>query len=297
MADNPFPFLGQALVQGSALARLGSLDLLEKSIAKSLNTLRLRPGRRNAAAVHDDMQRALIAGLAQAGEPGYRLPASALERVVENSRSSDMIDAALKKASQAHAEALLQAGISESAFEILQSWVEVMVDTRVMQQRIELQRAMGSLEAEMASHQARPALQEDPVRPLSAAQLGMMLGGISDERVRQRERAGELFSVLRPGRKRGREYPVFQAWAGVEGEPLTRVLLALRPASNVAIYGFFTSPTDELGGLTPIEIMIGRLTSMRVIDQGARELLDAAEDERLHAVLRAAESYATSLEA
>ena len=79
--------------------------------------------------------------------------------------------------------------------------------------------------------------------------------------MRVRERAGELFSVLRTGRKRGREYPAFQAWSGIAGKPLAKVLAALGSASGAVAYGFFTSPTDLLGGVTPIEVLIGKLTN------------------------------------
>jgi hypothetical protein len=99
------------------------------------------------------------------------------------------------------------------------------------------------------------------VQPLSAAGLGRELGGLSDETVRQRERKGELVSVLRPGRKRGREYPVFQTGPGIAGSPLTQVLAARESASGTAAYGFFTSPSDLLGGLTPIEALTGKLTN------------------------------------
>jgi hypothetical protein len=260
--------------------------------AKSLS--KLRPGR-NLTAVHEVMQRALLTGVLTSEEPMPSISRSSLERALENSRSSNLIDDALQTASRAHAEALQNAGISGSAFELLQSWVEVMVDARVMQRQLELQRALGSLHEEMQVQQAS-VLKEDPVQALSAAELGKALG-VSDERVRQRERAGELFSILRPGRKRGREYPAFQSWPGVEGEPQTRVLRALRPASNAAVYGFFSSPMARLGGLTPIEIMVGRMTSARAVDPAARELLDAPPDERLEVVLKAAESYIAILEA
>jgi len=39
------------------------------------------------------------------------------------------------------------------------------------------------------------------------------------------------------------------------------VLAALESASGTAAYGFFTSPSDLLGGLTPIEALTGKLTN------------------------------------
>ena len=137
----------------------------------------------------------------------------------------------------------------------------------------------------------------NPVEPLTAAQLGQSLGDLGDESVRQRERAGKLFSVLRPGRKRGREYPAFQAWPGIVGEPLERVLSALGPASGANAYGFFTSPTDLLGGLTPIEVMLGKPLSSRKLEREATQLLSSASPERLTSVEKAAAAIAAQLSA
>lgn len=61
-------------------------------------------------------------------------------------------------------------------------------------------------------------LGDDPMRGFYAVELGSSLGSPSDETVRQRERAGELFSVLRPGRGLCREYPAFQAWPATPGQ-------------------------------------------------------------------------------
>jgi len=115
--------------------------------------------------------------------------------------------------------------------------------------------------------------------------------------VRLRERAGELFSVLRPGRKRGREYPAFQAWPGIAGKPLAQVLAALGPARGAAAYGFFTSPTDLLGGRTPIEELTGKLTIARDLEAEVQELLSAEAAERQRAVEDAAHAYAATLAA
>ncbi|WP_157360078.1 hypothetical protein [Caldimonas brevitalea] len=129
---------------------------------------------------------------------------------------------------------------------------------------------------------------------LSASDLGRALGGLSDETVRQRERAGELFSILRPGRKRGREYPAFQAWTGIAGEPLNRVLAALGRPNGPSAYLFFTSPIDLLGGLTPIEALLGRLPLARDLEPEAADLLGRTAEERLSSVLRAAEAEAAT---
>lgn len=46
---------------------------------------------------------------------------------------------------------------------------------------------------------------------------------VSAETVRRRTLARTLLAVLGPGRKRGREYPMFQAWSGIAGAPLEAV--------------------------------------------------------------------------
>jgi hypothetical protein len=255
----------------------------------------LKPGRRGCAAVHEEMQRLVLTNAVLMELPPEASP-SAAAAVVQHLRPSHVIDDALQKTTQAHLEALTQAGIPSSVLELLQSWVEVTVDARVVQRQIELKRAVDSVQGEIALHEP-VAPPPDPAQPLTAAELGRALGGLSDETVRQRERAGELFSILRPGRKRGREYPAFQAWAGIAGEPLARALAALGPTSSTGAYGFFTAPTDLLGGLSPIEALIGRLTASRELDAQTQQLLAAAPAERLRAVIEAAQAHAAMLAA
>jgi hypothetical protein len=273
-------------------ARAG-LDQLEQAVADTL--VRLKPGRRGSAVVHEEMQRLVLTN-AVLMELSPQISAAAAAAVVQQLRPSSVIDDALKKTSQAHVEALGQAGVPPSVLELLQSWVEVTVDARVVQRQIALKRAIDSLQGEMVLQDPLSPT-ADPVQALSAAELGQALGGLGDETVRQRERAGELFSVLRPGRKRGREYPAFQAWAGIAGQPLADVLKALGAASSTAAYGFFTSPTDLLDGLTPIEAMLGRATTSRTLDASALRLLSGTPADRLEAVIKAAEAQAALLAA
>lgn len=243
----------------------------------------------------DQLERAVTDTLAEF-EPGHRNTTAGVDAAARHQlRSGKVIDEALKKTTQAHVEALGEAGLPPPVLELLQSWVEATVDARVLQRQIELARS--ELAPGEFALQAPAAPAPDPTEALSASALGQALGGLSDETVRQRERAGELFSILRPGRKRGREYPAFQAWHGIAGEPLARILAALGPVSSTAAYGFCTSPTDLLGGLTPIEATIGHLTSPRNLDAETRQLLAAAPPERLAAVVKAAQAYAALLAA
>lgn len=261
---------------------------IERRVAAAL--VKMRPGRRGATALHEEIDLVLNAELLATAEP---LEAVTLVEGKSDRRvRSNVLEEALKQNTQAHVDALSQAGLSAPVLELLQSWVEVTVDARVVQRQLEVKRAIDSADTEGRVPAPSPA-ESDPSEPLSAAELGQALGGLSDETVRLRERAGELFSVLRPGRKRGREYPAFQAWPGIAGEPLAKVLAALRSVSASAAYGFFTSPTDLLAGLTPIEAALGRLTSARALDADATELLAVAPDLRLAAVMKAAEAYAS----
>lgn len=273
---------------------LAGLDTLERAVADSLS--RLKPGRRGADSLHAEMQRLALTN-AVLMQLAPLLSPSTVAQVVARLRPSLVIDEALKKTSQAHVDALAQAGIAPPVLELLQSWFDVTVDARVVQQQIELQRVIDSLQGELAAPREDAINAADPTQPLSAAELGQALGGLTDETVRQRERASELFSIMRPGRKRGREYPAFQAWPGISGQPLAQVMSALGGASGTAAYGFFTSPTDLLGGLTPIEAMLGRLTTRRAIEPSARELLDASDEERLRAVIKTAQAHAAILAA
>lgn len=265
-------------------------EKLEIAVARLL--AQVKPGSERTAEVHASMQRLLLANVTRA-EVGTS-PAAGESPVL--ARPGSLIEEALQKSTRAHVEALRRAGLDASIVDLLRSWVELTVDARAVQSQIEVHRVLGSARAEVAS---RPAAKptEDPALPLSAAELGQALGGLGDETVRQRERAGMLFSVLRPGRKRGREYPAFQAWLGIAGEPLERSLKALGPVGGAAAYGFFTSPADLLDGLTPIEALLGRLTTERAIDAGARALLASPTADRLDAVERTAQAYAAALAA
>jgi len=138
----------------------------------------------------------------------------------------------------------------------------------------------------------------DPSEPLSASALGERLY-VGEEQVLAREASGELFSIVRPARMRGREYPAFQAWPGIAGAPLAQVLKVLgAPATGgPAAYGFFISKSDLLADLTPIEVMVGRLTLPREVDLLAQQLLAFTQIIRFDAVMGAAGAYRADLDA
>lgn len=179
-------------------------------------------------------------------------------------------------------DALARGGLKEELADVLIDYVDLKVSTEKAVADI-----IGDAERELAARR-------DPAEALSAAQLAAVLG-VTDETVRNREAAGELFSILRPGRKRGREYPAFQAWEGVAGAPLKEILIALGRPSGPVAYAFFTSPQDTLGGLSPLEALVG--LTPREVSPEAQEFLRSGAPERLEAVVQAAQTYASSLEA
>jgi hypothetical protein len=136
--------------------------------------------------------------------------------------------------------------------------------------------------------------QRNPMRGLTAAALGQELG-ISPVTVRKREADGELFSVLPSGRTRGRLYPELQAWSGINGDPLHAVLAALRDAGAAdgsSAYIFFAGVTDLLGGLTPVEALVGQLLRHRPLDPAVSKFLGRPAPERLNSVIEAAKIHA-----
>lgn len=262
----------------------GPIDVASDRISKIANEvaadLRMfTPGEGNARKLHERWHDHL-----RPGEINYL-------RELEKSLAS--LEEAFRGSADVHKAALRDAGLPEAAVDVLQSWVSVTVDTHVITQHLQQAGVAGRAAIGLANPHV-----EDPSLPLSANALGLRLG-IGDQRVRERETAGQLFSVMKPGRQRGREYPVFQAWPGVAGAPLAEVLKALgAPATKgPAAYGFFTSPTDLLEYLTPIEVMTGRLTRQRAVEPGAQRLLGLPESERLDVVVKTAEAYRADLEA
>jgi antitoxin component of MazEF toxin-antitoxin module len=140
-------------------------------------------------------------------------------------------------------------------------------------------------------------LGEKPNRPLSAADLGLALG-VDEEVVRQRETAGQLFSVVRSNQGAQARYPAFQAWPEISGRPLHAILevLKVKERGGGAAYAFFVSRDDYLGHLTPVEVLIGSVTDPRELEPWAGEELCLPGGRRLEAVLKAAEAYAAALE-
>ena len=135
----------------------------------------------------------------------------------------------------------------------------------------------------------------DPIRSLPAEVLTQCLGLVDPRDLRTLEMGGTVICISRTDRGVQREYPAFQVWPGIAGEPIQRIISALStyaPADSVGTYGFFTSPDKLLGELTPIEVLLGRLLSPRGRYPEAMELLEWSPDRRLEAVLGSAKALA-----
>jgi hypothetical protein len=270
----------------ASLSEPAKLDEWERAVADEFK--KLEPGCRSPVDIDELMNIVQLLEL-RLSRPGALL--GKLNADVKLQRGP--IEQALEQIKEAHVLALHQAGLGTRVVDILKSWMTATIQGR------DIERMVHVLRWRNAEGTASPAVterREDPVTPLSATELGERLG-VGDESVRLRERAGKLFSILRPGRKRGREYPAFQGWPEIAGEPLERALAALTPAHLAAAYGFFTAPTDLLGGLSPIEVMLGSALSERTLDADAERLLKATREERLIAVEKTAASVAAQLSA
>ena len=130
---------------------------------------------------------------------------------------------------------------------------------------------------------------------LSAKEFAVRLG-LSDQTVHLREGRQEIFSILAPARKRGREYPSFQLEDKIMGEPLRHILANLHEVSGAEKYQFFTSSNDVLGGLTPVAVLLGIPTARTGTDR-AHKLIAMSHESRLTAVLKAATTFVNDLKA
>lgn len=138
-----------------------------------------------------------------------------------------------------------------------------------------------------------PGVQRDPFELLDAHDLGQRLGGVSDQTVRQREQQGRLFSMLKAGRLRGREYPAFQAWEGIAGAPLASVLQALGPPDGAAAYTFFATRSEDSAMLTPVEILHGYAgEGAGTLSKDAEAILGMPHERRLAGVEALARAFA-----
>lgn len=191
--------------------------------------------------------------------------------------------------------AMQRAGLPKSVLDLLRTWMAVQLEARSSILQMEVAQLAEEIGASPAcAPDAAPAAAEpirEPLQLFNANEMGHALGGMSDQIVRDREKSRELFSVLKAGRKRGREYPAFQAWDGIVGAPLATVMKALGSLDGAAAYSFFSSRLHELGGLTPVEVLSGTPTRMGQLTGDAKAILAMSADQRLDGVVKAADAF------
>lgn len=133
---------------------------------------------------------------------------------------------------------------------------------------------------------------DQPMHHLTAAELGFELH-LGDQMVNKLRQDGYLYGYLPDGRKRGRVYPAFQAWAGIYGEPLRQVLQTLGDAGGPQIDDFFADELLSLGGITPVEALLGQAFLHRGEPSSqAAEVMGLPPDKRLARIVTAARGWA-----
>ena len=282
----------------AAVATNDELAEVARTVASEIEGMRTTVAKRGAMSP-DDL------------EPARRVAQSATERrQAQATPESDAaptagdvgheIDEALARMQADCARTLEHAGLAPDVVSMILTLVNVTADARSAKQQITLkQRALQQSDAMATAPARRAAAEEDPLEPLSAFDIGARLA-LHERTVRTRERDGKLFSILRAGRRRGQEFPAFQAWPGVAGQPLERALEALMPNGGAApvsgpqAYGFFTSPTYLLGELAPLEVLFGRALSERGLSAAAQAALALNAAERVELVVKTARTIAAA---
>lgn len=194
-----------------------------------------------------------------------------------STRDATEFDRAVAKAEQA-IERLVESRSAERVLEALERM---------------LREQRGGTLASVEAPALVPVAGEEDVAVMLDANDFAVRAGISDQTVRNREKAGELFSVLWPMRTRGRLYPAFQLWSCVRGEPLERVLRELGDLDGVSKYQFFTTPVEHLASLSPLDVLQGGSLAVGTTER-ARSLLGLDVSQRTETVLRAAKATRSS---
>ncbi|MBZ2682148.1 hypothetical protein IPR78_22290 [Xanthomonas perforans] len=204
---------------------------------------------------------------------------------------------ALSVSSQAHIHALKEQGLSDGVLKLMQSWVELQVEGRVFQHQLENVAIHHDAQALQSARGSVAVLTSDPTETLGAEAMAEKLR-ISGETLRRREKERRFFSILQPARRRGREYPAFQAWPEIDLNALAKVLQALPKESGGSLYGFFLARNEYLSDLSPLEVLIGKCFSTRAIafreSKPVRSMMAWGAGERLEAVLDAARAVSAS---
>lgn len=129
------------------------------------------------------------------------------------------------------------------------------------------------------------AQSSDPNSELLTAESMAERMQCSRANVYEREKKGALFSVLPPGRENGRRYPAFQLLSSLDTSLLIKLIERFRAARAPMnfLWDFLRSVQPSLGGVTGVELLLGRLPSRSgvlpaVIDELNRLSVDARHE-------------------
>ncbi|MEQ8042396.1 hypothetical protein ABQW67_05480 [Xanthomonas hortorum] len=255
------------------LKGLDELDRLEGVAAHALE--HHRPG---APGLYNDLSElletydgSLIAHISPSDAFTYPLSGFVPPPMLVRGRArANALALAIKNSEDSHADALVRAGVGAETVKIMRSWLETVTVGSLLQSELQATRIAMLSQADHSWPDGYRLDDRDPSETLGVAEFSKLLG-VSSETVRRRESEGKVISFLGPHRKRGRAYPVFQTWKGIAGEPLEDILSHL-PDKGAAAFAFFTGINDLLGGLTPVEALLGELTSARDVGVAQRFL-------------------------
>jgi len=122
---------------------------------------------------------------------------------------------------------------------------------------------------------------------LTLVGLASLLNATSDDVV-DRERAGKLFSFVRPQRSLDRCYPIYQLAPEIGVAMVSYYTMILGP-DGPTLHTFFSGQDPDLFGLTVREVLGGKAVASRLLDDDAMRLLAKPLEERMQWVEDAAQ--------
>lgn len=184
----------------------------------------------------------------------------------------------------------LQPDIADVILEFIRSEIEEGISSALADFRplASSTAAPASEQVAIASSPRPPLIPQDYGATLTAKKFGAAIG-LGEDMVRIKEKKFEIFSIIAPGRKRGRRYPAFQAWTDFTKDSQFAALIRTKFAGQGSeAYMFFMVTNPDLAHLSPIEAWVGDLKVQRHISDDAAEFLRLDRTERIQSVINAA---------